>query len=165
LDVEGITVDIIIVRRKSIHLEDMLSAYSVLCNELACNSSDELMAKHGILGVMKKLFDEDVENEDLESSVLYKSYLSAVESKKDNEDFIVAHRLGEDFAVHMDEDRGHIYLNHLIPLSLVYPSIIPWLYVGTNKFIGHMWNEEKEEIIADLFDLTIIDFMKKYKCL
>ena len=124
-------------------------------------SKQELIDYCGIADLMDRLFKERIEVSNLESSILYKSYLSVVKSKKDNDDFIVAHRWDEDFAVHIDDK---ISLYRLVPYHYVCSTITPWFYAEGNTYIGDNACEESDEtILESLCELSTVEFLRKYR--
>jgi len=110
---------------------------------------------------MKMLYCEEIDNDILEKSGLYQSYSAIVESQEDNNLFKCLYRIDEEFAVHLSEN---IYLYHLIPKNgEVYSSVIPWFYADSKKYYGDTWWESDDEIIDSLYNLSVLEFLKRYK--
>lgn len=151
----------IIVRDKILERGHANSAYINLCNDKEYNTTIEFLQDYNYKILLNKIYGEEIDCEYLESSKLYYSYLSILETQKDNEYFKVLFRLDDEFAVHLS---GNIYLYHLIPKNgEVYTSLIPWFYADSKKYLGDTWWEKDFEIINDLKTLSIVDFYKKYK--
>ena len=151
----------IIVRDKILERGHANSAYINLCNDKEYNTTIDFLQDYNYKILLNKIYGEEIDCEYLESSKLYYSYLSILETQKDNEYFKVLFRLDDEFAVHLS---GNIYLYHLIPKNgEVYTSLIPWFYADSKKYLGDTWWEKDFEIINDLKTLSIVDFYKKYK--
>ena len=151
----------IIVRDKILERGHANSAYINLCNDKEYNTTIDFLQDYNYKILLNKIYGEEIDCEYLESSKLYYSYLSILETQKDNEYFKVLFRLDDEFAVHLS---GNIYLYHLIPKNgEVYTSLIPWFYADSKKYLGDTWWEKDFEIINDLKTLSIVDLCKKYK--
>ena len=148
---------------EAINPTSMLSFYSKLCERHNYVSAEELITKRGIVNIMGELFCEEIETSDLISSELYKSFDTVMQTGRENNDFIFVYRFGENFAVQIDKNYGHIYVRKLIPYDSVLSNILPWVYVGVGKHIGDMWTDSEEEILKNLHELTTIDFLREYK--
>ena len=151
----------IIVRDKILERGHANSAYINLCNDKEYNTTIDFLQDYNYKILLNKIYGEEIDCEYLESSKLYYSYLSILETQKDNEYFKVLFRLDDEFAVHLS---GNIHLYHFIPKNgEVYTSLIPWFYADSKKYLGDTWWEKDFEIINDLKTLSIVDFYKKYK--
>ena len=156
--------DKIIIRNKLMRPGVVSNYYhKIVFRELAKDdvytSKEELIKDYGLVNLVKKLFEEDVDAVDLESSSIYKSYLSVMQSEKDNDDFKIAYKFRSNYAVHFS---GHIYLYHLIPVDPGYSDALPWFYVDGELFIGHVWLESPKETLDDLDKMPMLDFLEKY---
>jgi hypothetical protein len=119
------------------------------------------MEKNELKNIMMTIFCEDIDCELRENSELYQSYSSVVESQKDNHLFNCLYKIDDEFAVHITEN---IYLYHLIPKNEeIYSLITPWFYADSKKYFGDSWWEDDVEIIESLGNLSIVDFLNRYK--
>lgn len=117
--------------------------------------------------LMKSLFDEEFDSEDLSKSSLYQSYSElikenreGVERCKKNEKFIEMYKINEEFALSID---NNIYLYHLISKKEVYTKLVPWYYSDSKMYFGDRWGEEDEEIVQNIQNLSVIQFLQRYK--
>lgn len=117
--------------------------------------------------LMKKLFNEDLESEDLLKTTLYHSYSELLKEKtgeggwcKRNEEFIEMYKINEDFALQLDYN---INLYHLIAKKEVYNNLVPWYYADSKMYLGDCWGETDKEIIENIQHLTVIQFLQRYK--
>ena len=68
---------------------------------------------------------------------------------------------GVKFGIVIDE---HIYLYHYeLDMCKQQNEIIPWEYMDSKKYIGDTWWFDDEEIINDIQQLPLTDFLEKYK--
>jgi len=124
-------------------------------------SKEELIDHYGIAVLMEKLFGENIGAASLKASTLYSSYVHTVNSQEDNNNFIVAYRWDENFAVHI-ADKIHLY--RLVPYHYVCSTIAPWLYTEGSICIGdNFCGESHETIIESLCELSFIDFLSGYR--
>lgn len=151
----------IIVREKILERGQANSSYINLCNDIEYDSVEKFLEKYSYKISLSKILGEEINSEQLEDSMLYCSYLSVLETKKDNNDFKILFKLDDEFAVNISQK---IYIYHIIPKNgETYTSLTPWFYADSKKYLGDTWWEKDEQIIYDLKNLSIIEFYKKYK--
>ena len=117
--------------------------------------------------LMKSLFDEEFDNEDLSKSSLYQSYSELIKEKeegdrrcKKNEKFVEMYKINEEFALSID---NNIYLYNLISKKEVYTKLVPWYYSDSKMYFGDCWGEVDEEIVQNIQKLSVIQFLQRYK--
>ena len=42
-------------------------------------------------------------------------------------------------------------------------NIVPWHYADSKMYIGDTWGEQDDEIIESIQNLSVTDFLKRYK--
>lgn len=77
-----------------------------------------------------------------------------------SDDYLLAYRVHDDFAIFLDKN---IYLYHLIPKDETDTKIIPWYYADSRLCIGDTWWYKDEKILHDVQNLSVIEFLDKYK--
>lgn len=150
----------IIIRDMVLSRGHINSAFINLCEEKSFGLTEDFLNEYGINVIMKELYKEDVSCEKLDESLLYESYKEVLQSGKENNYFKLVYKIDEEFAVHLTEN---IYLYHLAPTEEIYSAIVPWIYTDSKIFLGDTWWEEDNTILHDLRNISIIEFMKKYK--
>ncbi len=146
----------IILRKKTLFPGQISCGITELTNGNSSSLKQYPIDKH----FMKVLFDEDLENDDLLQTNLYRDYLSfqSLEDKT-GENFIKAYRIAQDFALHID---SNIYLYHIMQ-NQSYARFVPWVYADGKKYIGDPWWETDEEILNNVQHMNIVDFLRLYK--
>lgn len=131
------------------------------------SNEQKLIKDFGFKEVMKKLFNEDVDGDNLSESTLYQLYSEILTMEKDkdkcykeNNKFIELYKVNDEFAMQLD---FNIHLYHLVPQKDFYMQMVPWYYADSKKYIGDTWGEKDEEIIDSIQNLSFIDFLKRYK--
>lgn len=151
----------IIVREKIIPNGYIDSAFIDIWNGKEYNTLNDLLLDYDINDLMMKVYCEEIMDSSLKETELYKSYKVAYDSGKDNELFKNMYQVDDEFAVHIT---NNIYIYHIATRKdKIYSSIVPWYYVDSKKYIGDTWWEKDEDIIESLKNLSIIEFLKKYK--
>ena len=142
------------------------SAFIRLTDGKTYKSADKLIADYGYPVLMRTLYREIWDSETLETSALYREYLTMSRQSETedglhtSDDFMSAYRVHERFAVFLDRN---IYLYHLIPKDESYTKIIPWYYADSRSYIGDTWWYDDEEILSDIKKLNVLEFLMKYK--
>ena len=157
----------IILRKDTLKRGHVNSTYISLTDGKKYSSEQMLLKDFSFQELMKKLFNEDMESNNLAESNLYKQY-TELQSKnkgkdkwyKENDKFIELYKIDEEFALQLD---FNIHLYHLIPKKEVYTQMVPWYYADSKVYVGDTWGEQDQEIIDSIKDLSIIEFLKRYK--
>ena len=130
-------------------------------------NTDSLVKDFGLKNIMKKLYNEDLDNNNLFKSSLYQSYSELLTEKevedreyKENDKCIELYKVDDEFALQID---FNIFLYHLIPQKEFYTKIVPWYYADSKMYFGDSWGEQDEEIIENIQNLSLINFLKRYK--
>lgn len=122
---------------------------------------DEFINYYGINRIMKDVYDEDINQDSLESSLLYNSYLEASSSIKDNSLFKVAYKIRKDMALRITE---HIEICRISNDSFFEDKrVVPWYSIESNIYVADSWWETDEDIIKDFMELSYMNFLVKYK--
>lgn len=151
----------IIVRNKVFRKGELVSKLISLTSEYDFDSLMEFRKHFGDTYIMKELFDESIDQDTFEDSMLYKKYKEILENGKDNEMFSMMYRLKNDVVVSLSE---HIYLHHVSKDLLINEEkILPWECVDSKIYIADTWWETDEDILNDLKNMAFIEFMSKYK--
>jgi len=151
----------IILRQRTLRRGQATSAFTSLCGGIDYLSKEDFLRAHPMREAMKKIYDEELESDILDTSALYTAYDIATKTCEDNEFFIVAYKVDDRFAVHLT---GDIYLYHLLSKGTeVCDSLVPWYYADSKLQFGHTWWETDSEIIESIKTLSILDFLEKYK--
>jgi hypothetical protein len=167
--VVGGSMDKIIVRKKILDAahRNVGSSLILLSNAKYYKSPERLIEDYGIREVMLKLYDEVIDNDEIEKSTLYQQYYNITQMVKDNDkcyrenaEFIELYKLNDEFALQVDLN---IHLYHLAPRNEFYARLCPWYYADSIKYIGDCWGENDEDIIQSIQNLSYIDFVKRYK--
>ena len=131
------------------------------------SDENKLIKKFGFKEVMKSLFNEDIESNTLAESALYQFYSEILNKDKEkdkcykeNDKFIELYKIDERFALKLD---FNIYLYHLVPKDEFYTKMVPWYYADSEKYLGDTWGEQDDEVIESIQNLSVIDFLKRYK--
>ena len=151
--------EVIILRKNILELGYVNSAYISFREKTT--TMDKLVKEFGWKQIMLKLFKENIDSDNIEDSSLFKSYKSLIGSEqKENGEFVKAYKINESFAVTLD---ANIYLFHLFPKGEVYTDIVPWYYADSKKYLGDTWWETDSEILQNLNELSVIEFLSRYK--
>lgn len=151
----------IVARNRIYRTGELISKLIMITAEPDYKSVTKLWNKVGVSCVMRELFDENVETDNLNESQLYSSYQSALETGKNNDLFIVLYKVRSDLAVSLSE---HIYLHHIATgLKINEEKIVPWECIDSKIYIADTWWEKDEDIINDMEGMPFVEFMSKYK--
>lgn len=151
----------VILRKNLLSLGYVNSAFIRLQNKKSYSSVNKLIDDLGWQKVMSTLYNEDIESSELKTSSLYKSYENILHTEQnENNEFIKCYKISDFFAVSLD---SNIYLLHLFPKGELCTDIVPWYYADSKKYLGDTWWETDDEILNDLNQMPIIDFLDKYK--
>ena len=151
--------EVIILRKNILELGYVNSAYISFREKTI--TVNKLVEKFGWKQLMLKLFKENIDSDNVEDSSLFRSYNSLIGSEqKENGEFVKAYKINESFAVTLD---ANIYLFHLFPKGEVYTDIVPWYYADSKKYLGDTWWETDAEILQNLNELSVIEFLSRYK--
>lgn len=151
--------EVIILRKNILELGYVNSAYISFREKTI--TVNKLVEKFGWKQLMLKLFKENIDSDNVEDSSLFRSYNSLIGSEqKENGEFVKAYKINESFAVTLD---ANIYLFHLFPKGEVYTDIVPWYYADSKKYLGDTWWETDAEILQNLSELSVIEFLSRYK--
>jgi len=151
----------IIVRKKIMPAGYVNSTFIEFCKDKQYKSLNEFLIDYNSNDIIRKLFSEEIESNDIKDSELYRLYNLALESGIDNECFKIMYLIDDEFAVHLTQN---IYLYHIATSKEdIYSTIVPWYYADSENYIGDTWWEEDTEIIENLNKLSIIEFYKRYK--
>ena len=75
--------------------------------------------------------------------------------------FTYAVRLNEHYAVSLD---SNIYLYRFSPEDILeQQAVFQWQYATVRKYIGDTWWYNDSEIIADIQQMSLLEFLEKYK--
>lgn len=122
---------------------------------------DEFINYYGIMRIMKDIYDEDINENNLENSLLYNSYIEVCSSEKDNSLFKVAYKIKKDMALRITE---HIEICRISNDSFFEDKrVVPWYSIESNIYVADSWWETDEDIIKDFRELSYMDFLVKYK--
>lgn len=151
----------IIVRDKIMPVGHINAAFIELCNGNEYNSLQNLLMDYNSNEITNKLYSEEILNNSIKDTELYKLYNSALELDEDNKLFKVMYQIDDEFAIHLTEN---IYLYHIATKKeKIYSLVVPWHYVDSKKYIGDTWWEQDSEIIENINKLSLIEFFKRYK--
>lgn len=151
----------IIVRNKLYGKGELDSNWIMKMSEYKFNSLEKFKDQFSDKYIMQELFDENINQEKLKDSLLYKKYEEIRETDNDNEFFRKIYKVKDDLAVSLSE---HIYLHYIIePLKINNKRILPWECIGSKIYIADTWWETDEDILHDLTNMSLVDFMEKYK--
>jgi hypothetical protein len=110
---------------------------------------------------MFELFDEKIEAEVITKDKLYIEYLKVLESGIANDSFVVMYKLDDELCISITEN---IYLYHIVSgIEIANETVLPWTYVDSKLFLGDSWWENDKDIISDIQNLPVMEFIKKYK--
>ncbi|WFR55935.1 hypothetical protein QA584_20270 [Anaerocolumna sp. AGMB13025] len=110
---------------------------------------------------MFELFNEKTEAEVITKDKLYIEYLKVLESGIANDSFVVMYKLDDEFCISITEN---IYLYHIVSgIEIANKTVLPWTYVDSKLFLGDSWWESDKDIIFDIQNLPVMEFIKKYK--
>lgn len=122
---------------------------------------EEFINKYGLKTVMFELFNEKTEAEVITKDKLYIEYLKVLESGIANDSFVVMYKLDDEFCISITEN---IYLYHIVSgIEIANKTVLPWTYVDSKLFLGDSWWESDKDIISDIQNLPVMEFIKKYK--
>ncbi|WBW95238.1 hypothetical protein [Oceanirhabdus sp. W0125-5] len=153
--------DLIIIRNAKINETKIDLNIFNLKNKNQFNSIEAYISFFGEKQLMKSVYDEDINSDTIKNSELYNMYLETINLKSDNDYFKNAYRLKNNLAVIISE---HIRIVRIIEDYIVEDErLVPWYYVGTEKYIADSWWETDEVIINDFNNLSFIEFLVKYK--
>ena len=131
-------------------------------------SNEKKMIKDfGLKEVVKRLFDEDIESDNLSEAALYQLYSEILTNDKEegkwfkeNDKFIELYKINDEFALQLD---FNIHLYHLLQRKESYMRLVPWYYADSKMYVGDCWGDQDDEIIENIQKLSFIDFLKTYK--
>ena len=150
----------IIIRDNVLMSGHVKCGYRNLCVDKIYETLDSLKQDYSFSEIMKEIYSENVETDNLQDSLLYSNYLLTQQNNKDNDMFKIAYKI-DNFALHLTHN---IYLYHLVPeIDEIRPNITPWYYADSKKYMGDTWWETDEEIIESIQKLSVIDFFNRYK--
>jgi len=151
----------VIVRNKILKGGEFAVKLASLTSEYSYDSLENFRKHRGDRFIMKELFDEIIDQDDLEDSTLYKKYQEILQTKEDNELFSMKYKLRDDLAVSLS---AHIVLHHIMDDSFDGgEKILPWVCVDSNIYIADTWWDTDEEILSDFRNLSFVEFMSKHK--
>ncbi|MCT4688502.1 hypothetical protein [Vallitalea sp.] len=151
----------IIIRKKVISKGHVSSNFIRLTADYDFKSIDEFIEKYSLKKIMNDLFEEDISLESLNHTILYEKYNQILLDGKENEYFEVMYKLDEEFGVSLT---ANIYMYHLVPsIKIKNQEFVPWSYVDSKIYAGDTWWEEDEDILKDIKNISILEFIKKYK--
>ena len=129
---------------------------SIICESEENETFRDVIIRMGKEQVLKKIFSED----SITYDALCQEYNQFKAGKK-NQYFSWMNIINSSFGVVLDE---HIYLyRYNIQVYNAQKEWIPWMYADSKKYLGDTWWNEDIEILTDLKNLSIIDFLDKYK--
>lgn len=116
----------------------------------------DLDLKLGKNGILQRIFDEKaVSYEELLEE--YDKFIKGQESSL----FAWMYVVNSNFGIVIDE---HIYLYHHNPdITKSQEQIFPWVYMDSKKYLGDTWWFDDDEVVKDVKELSILDFLEKYK--
>lgn len=153
--------NIIIVRNKKTTKAAISTKFNLMVANIHLSSHKEFLCHYGVKIIMNELLGENFEEDTIESSFLYKKYLETKNKGEDNDYFHIMYKLRDDMAVKLNE---HIHIYHLVSgLNVAGKNIVPWYYYDSKKYIADTWWESDEAILKDFFNISLFDFMVKYK--
>lgn len=116
----------------------------------------DLELKLGIDGLLQRVFGE--------KTIFYQDLLEEYNKfSKGTESSLFAwmYVLNANFGIVIDE---HIYLYHYNPdISNQQKKIFPWEYMDGEKYLGDVWWFSDDVILEDVKELSVLDFLEKYK--
>lgn len=116
----------------------------------------DLVNRLGKEEILKKIFNE----KEITYDLLFREYEN-FKKEGTSSYFSWMYMVYPKYGVVLDE---HIYLYRYN--SQIYNQLldyIPWGYAESKKYLGDTWWAEDEEILSDLQNLSIIEFLDKYK--
>ncbi len=150
----GVIMEKIIVRKKIVIGANSRFAMSVANIEF--HTLNEYLMHYGKDYILSELFMEDKEI----IGIIQEQYLEQLTTEK-SDLFSLMYKLNDDFALLITE---HIYLYHLEKqFNIGGESLTDWYYVNSEKYIGDAWWFDDDEILNDIGNLSITNFIKKYK--
>lgn len=132
------------------------SRFAMSVADFEFHTLNEYVMHYGKDYVLSELFMEDKET----INILQEQFLKQMATEK-SDLFFLMYQLDDEFAVLITE---HIYLYHLEnQLNIGGECLTEWYYANSVKYIGDTWWFDDEEILNDIVNLSIKDFIKKYK--
>ena len=123
------------------------------CNEEHSSLHDAVL-KDGIDSVLRTVFTETASYEELLQG--YNQFLQTGTSEM----FAWLYELTETCGVIID---AHITLCKLDPdMTRQQENILPWRYFVSQRYVADTWWFTDEEILKDISELSLIDFLEKY---
>ena len=136
----------------------IVSGLSSRMHQITDNSETlkDLETKKNINYLLREVFDEKEHSyENLNDE--YETFLKNGESKI----FSWMYILNNNFGLVID---SNIYLYHYNQeMYEQQKEILPWVYMESKKYLGDTWWFNDEEIIRDIQELPLLDFLLKYK--
>lgn len=150
----------IIVRDKVYKKGELASKLVMLTSDCDFDTLTSFKEKYSDKQYMREIFDERIDQEKLENSLLHKKFEEAG-ANGTNELFRIMYRVSNNFALYLSEN---MYLCHLPKvLTIKGQRILPWDCIDSKIYIADTWWETDEEILEDLKNLSFIEFVEKYK--
>jgi len=150
----------IVVRNRVYRHGELNSKLVLLTADRNFNTINDFKKYYSDATIMEELFNEKVENMDIEDTNIYKKYLEVLNTGQDNELFQVMYKAGGDFALEISE---HIYLYHITRLEVAGKEVVPWKCVDNKSYLADTWWESDEGVLHDINNLSYIEFITKYK--
>lgn len=151
----------VIVRNKVFRKGELVSKFVMITSEHDFTSLKSFRKHFGDVYIMQELFDETINQDSLNDSLLFKKYEEILENGKDNEMFSMMYKLKNDLVVSLTK---HIYLHHVSKeLMINNERILPWECIDSKIYVADTWWENDEDILYNLNNMSFIEFMAKYK--
>lgn len=116
----------------------------------------DLDLKHGRDFLTRRIFDE----KELSYQELLEEYDKFAKGQESSL-FAWMYVVNSNFGIVIDE---HIYLYHYNPdISNQQKQVFPWEYMDSKKYLGDAWWFDDNEVVTDVKELSILDFLEKYK--
>lgn len=121
-----------------------------------CKNLKEYVKKQGINNVLNIIFDEQKLN-----IVRLKEEYDRFVSGENSEIYAWMYKVNSEFGVVID---SHIYLYHFNPdFNKQTREILGWEYAESRRFLGDTWWFSDEEILKDLQEMSVVNFIHKYR--
>ena len=132
-----------------------------ISSEIIRESRDDESFRDVIVRIGKEqLLSKILSENSVSYDALFREY-NRFKKGGESEHFAWMYIINSGLGVVLDE---HIYLyryNDQIYNDL--HELIPWAYVESKRYLGDTWWNEDSEILFDLKNLSVIDFLDKYK--
>jgi hypothetical protein len=153
--------DKIIVRNKVYRKGEINSKFVMLTSDTKVPELEVFKKRYGMKSIMKDLFDEEIEDDNFEKTLIFSKYEEIVDSGKDNEYFHTMYKIKDDLAAKLSE---HIHLHHIVRgLEVNGKRILPWECIDSKIYIADTWWETDGDILKDICNMTYVEFLSKYK--